>query len=256
MHDLDLYSLKFRSTRVFFGCVPAGVSSPVGSEREAARAGLISSLLGAVSGNETAPDQRVENGLSGFQVVHDGLGKPELILGGGRSLPVSFSYSGRSIWAAVNASLLSVGIDAARADEFPVGYPFARAFHEEELMHADLRIAAGVGDAAAMLWSAKEASVKAFGCGFHLLDPLEIMATNQKVHREMFECNLVVKSAKLSKQTLFCHRRVVVRSMKLGPDWVSIAVADQPRGEAEQISLFGSEFLYHTDSGAWCRRVF
>lgn len=235
MDDLVIYCLKFQSTRVFFGFAAVSVASATGSDREGARAGLVTSLLGAMSKKEPLRGQRNEDRLMGFRVVHDGIGRPELILGGARSFPVSFSYSGRRLWAAMTDSPSSVGIDAARADEFPMGYPFARAFRDEELMPAMLLIPGGIDTAAAVLWSAKEAAVKALGCGFHLLDPLEIMATNQTIRGEMFECNPVVQSEKASKQTRFADGRVMVRSMKLGTDWVSVAVSDLSRSEAHGV---------------------
>jgi phosphopantetheinyl transferase len=62
----------------------------------------------------------------------------------------------------------------AGADEFQREYPFHRVFHPQELQHA-LRLAGGdLGMAAALLWSVKEAVVKALGCAFHLVDPRQI----------------------------------------------------------------------------------
>jgi phosphopantetheinyl transferase (holo-ACP synthase) len=59
-------------------------------------------------------------------------------------------------------------------DEFQREYPFHRVFHPRELQHA-LRLAGGdLEKASALLWSIKEAVVKALGCAFHLVDPLQI----------------------------------------------------------------------------------
>ena len=53
-------------------------------------------------------------------------------------------------------------------------YPFHRVFHAQELQHA-LRLAGGdLEKASALLWSIKEAVVKALGCAFHLVDPRQI----------------------------------------------------------------------------------
>ena len=60
------------------------------------------------------------------------------------------------------------------ADEFQKDYPVHRVFHPEELHHA-LRLADGdPGEASALLWSVKEAVVKALGCAFHLVDPRQV----------------------------------------------------------------------------------
>jgi hypothetical protein len=62
----------------------------------------------------------------------------------------------------------------AGADEFQREYPFHRVFHPHELQHA-LRLADGdLEEASALLWSIKEAVVKALGCAFHLVDPQQI----------------------------------------------------------------------------------
>jgi hypothetical protein len=62
----------------------------------------------------------------------------------------------------------------AGTDEFQGEYPFHRVFHAQELQHA-LRLAGGdLEKASALLWSIKEAVVKALGCGFHLVGPRQI----------------------------------------------------------------------------------
>jgi phosphopantetheinyl transferase len=69
-----------------------------------------------------------------------------------------------------------VGIDAARPEEFQGSYPFARAFRPGEFSLALGICRSGQEHAAALLWSLKEAAVKALGCGFHTLDPLALEA--------------------------------------------------------------------------------
>ena len=49
-----------------------------------------------------------------------------------------------------------------------------RVFHPEELEHALSPAGGDPGKAAALLWSVKEAVVKALGCAFHLVDPRQI----------------------------------------------------------------------------------
>jgi hypothetical protein len=67
-----------------------------------------------------------------------------------------------------------MGIDVAEAVEFQEGYPFHRVFSGQELQHV-LNLAGGdLEEASALLWSVKEAVVKALGCAFHFVDPLQI----------------------------------------------------------------------------------
>ena len=60
------------------------------------------------------------------------------------------------------------------AEEFASGYPFARAFRPEELDWARALCQNDTARGAALIWSAKEASVKATGAGFNRFDPLQV----------------------------------------------------------------------------------
>jgi phosphopantetheinyl transferase (holo-ACP synthase) len=62
----------------------------------------------------------------------------------------------------------------AGTDEFQREYPFFRVFHPQELQHALRLVGGDLGNASALLWSIKEAVVKALGCAFHLVDPRQI----------------------------------------------------------------------------------
>jgi phosphopantetheinyl transferase (holo-ACP synthase) len=94
-------------------------------------------------------------------VVHSLLGRPHLLLGEYRGPAISFSEGGGNVWAALCGDESDIGIDAAGADEFQREYPFHRVFHTQERQHA-LRLAGGdLEMAAALLWSVKEAVVKA-----------------------------------------------------------------------------------------------
>jgi len=112
--------------------------------------------------------------VSPIQVVRGSLGRPHLLLGEYRGPAISFSEGGGNVWAALCGDRSDIGIDVAGADEFQKEYPFHRVFNDQELQHA-LRLAGGeLGNASALLWSIKEAVVKALGCAFHLVDPLQI----------------------------------------------------------------------------------
>jgi phosphopantetheinyl transferase len=109
-----------------------------------------------------------------IQVVRDPLGKPHLLLGAHRGPAISFSEAGGNVWAALCGDESDMGIDVAETVEFQGRYPFYRAFNVQELQYV-LNLANGdLENASALLWSVKEAVVKALGCAFHLVDPLQI----------------------------------------------------------------------------------
>jgi hypothetical protein len=109
-----------------------------------------------------------------IQVVRGPLGRPHLQLGEYRGPAISFSENRGNLWAALCGDESDIGIDAAETDEFHGEYPVHRVFHPQELQHA-LRLAGGdLEKASALLWSVKEAVVKALGCAFHLVDPRQI----------------------------------------------------------------------------------
>jgi phosphopantetheinyl transferase (holo-ACP synthase) len=109
-----------------------------------------------------------------IQVVRGLLGRPQLLRGGHPGPAISFSEGGGKVWAALCGDGADIGIDVAGADEFPGAYPIHRVFHPPELEHA-LTLAGGeLAAASALLWSVKEAVVKALGCAFHLVEPRQI----------------------------------------------------------------------------------
>ncbi|MBW1841971.1 MAG: 4'-phosphopantetheinyl transferase superfamily protein [Deltaproteobacteria bacterium] len=101
------------------------------------------------------------------------LGSPHLLLGDRQGPSVSFSHGEGRLWAAM-CSKGRVGIDVAYPEEFSGDYPFARAFNPEELDAAGAICPDDTARGAALLWSVKEASVKATWAGFNRLDPLEV----------------------------------------------------------------------------------
>lgn len=110
-----------------------------------------------------------------IRVVCNLLGRPHLMLGEYPGPAISFSKGGGKVWAALSGDESDIGIDVAGTDEFQSGYPFHRVFSSQEIQHA-LRLTGGnMGKASALLWSIKEAVVKALGCAFHLVDPRQII---------------------------------------------------------------------------------
>ncbi len=101
------------------------------------------------------------------------LGEPGLLLGDKQGPSLSFSHGKGQLWAAMS-SKGRVGIDVAYPEEFAAGYPFDRAFRPEELDSARALCHNDTAREAALIWSAKEASVKATGAGFSRFDPLDV----------------------------------------------------------------------------------
>jgi len=111
-----------------------------------------------------------ENGLTFHKSA---LGAPFLFVGDREGPSVSFSHGKGRLWAAMSGTG-NVGIDVAYQEEFSGTYPFHRAFSAEELECAEALCPMDAARGAALMWAAKEASVKATGAGFNLFDPLEV----------------------------------------------------------------------------------
>ena len=109
-----------------------------------------------------------------IQVVRGLLGRPHLLVGESRGPAISFSEGGGKVWAALAGDESDIGIDVAGRDEFLGNYPFHRVFQPQELQHAVRLTGGDLAEAAALLWSVKEAVVKALGCAFHLVEPRHI----------------------------------------------------------------------------------
>jgi hypothetical protein len=148
-----------------------------GTNGEEARHCLVSTLWDHIAAMES-PLWKGRQSCNGtafpIQLLRGPLGRPHLLLGEYRGPAISFSEGGGKVWAALSGDASDIGIDVAGADEFQKGYPIYRVFHPEEIEHA-LSLAGGdLEKASALLWSVKEAVVKALGCAFHLVDPLQI----------------------------------------------------------------------------------
>ena len=101
------------------------------------------------------------------------LGQPCLKLGDKPGPSLSFSEAGDLLWGAVTGCG-QVGVDAARKEDFVPPYPYSRAFGPEEWDWAWRHCQGQTTAAAALLWAAKEAAVKALGTGFHTMDPRDL----------------------------------------------------------------------------------
>jgi len=175
------------------------------------------------------PDCRFSNRADlPIQVVHDPLGRPQLLLGECEGPAISFSKGGGKIWAALCGDESDIGIDVAGTDEFHRKYPFHRVFHPQELHHA-LGLADGdLEKASALLWSIKEAVVKAMGCAFHLVDPRQITVYPSAAEKDggyTFPVGLSGKA--LVRFPMMASRCILVRSLPQRKMWLSIALLNR-----------------------------
>jgi phosphopantetheinyl transferase (holo-ACP synthase) len=167
-----------------------------------------------------------------IQVVHGRLGRPRLLLGEYRGPALSFSEGGGKVWAAICADESDIGIDVAGADEFQGDYPFHRVFHPQELQHA-LRAAGGdFKKASAVLWSIKEAVVKALGCGFHLVDPQQITVYPSAGGDGEYLFPVSLSRQAMARFPPAAGRSLWVRALPQGTTWLSIALLNGHLDEA------------------------
>jgi phosphopantetheinyl transferase len=104
-----------------------------------------------------------------------------------------------------------LGIDVALPEEFPRGYPLGRAFGTAEFAKALKLCAGNCALTAALLWSLKEAAVKAVGLGFHCFDPLEVEANFSAT-----QCDGLLFQVRAG-------RPIGVRAFREGGGWLAVA---------------------------------
>jgi phosphopantetheinyl transferase len=208
---------------------PAGQKDPVyyaslARDSEACRERLIATLWGVFSALEKPGRQTSTEATLPVQVVAGPLGRPQLLVGGIPGPGVSFSEGGGKVWAALCEARSEVGIDVAGAEEFPGDYPVDRVFLPEELQHA-LKLTAGDPAAAcALLWSVKEAFVKALGCAFHHVEPRQVRVYPPATQTQDGYDFPVALSAEVPPQwNPSSSRPSSVRARPLGQMWLSIA---------------------------------
>jgi phosphopantetheinyl transferase (holo-ACP synthase) len=86
--------------------------------------------------------------------------------------------------------------------------------------------------AAALLWSIKEAAVKAMGCAFHLVDPLQICVDPSPAEMDCFTVSLSGKT--LVRFGMTACRCIVVHSFFREKTWLSIALLNGQRTSTER----------------------
>ena len=196
-----------------------------------ARQRLVSTLWDHLGALESPLWQRFQtSGRAALpmQVVRGLLGRPRLLLGEYPGPAISFSEGGGQVWAALCEDASDIGIDVAGREEFQGDYPFRRVFQPPELQHAQRLTGGDLAKAAALLWSIKEAVVKALGCAFHLVDPRQISiypATGGAGRGDGRYTFAVVLSGRARVRfPLAASRSLWVRSLPQGKLWLSIAL--------------------------------
>ena len=207
-----------RDSEVVCACIRLPYSNGNRSWRNWAKRAAVSELLPFVSEMHDEFHREMDAGVPNMEIVSDSLGKPHLLIDGSDGPAVSFAYERDRMWVAVGREGSSVGIDAAESASFSGNYPFHRAFHEGEL-----ELGGEKDEVAALIWSAKEAVVKALGCGFHLVDPLHLRV--EPCSGDHGESLLMVHLIDRSRERLRVQAEnpVPVSVFRYSSMWVSVA---------------------------------
>ena len=230
--EITVKTVSFPHQRgtVFYACSPCETIAGYRASRTADKIHLVSILRKHLVGIKGSPwtDCRFSNSADlPIQVVHDPLGRPQLLLGECEGPAISFSEGGGKIWAALCGDVSDIGIDAAGTDEFSTEYPFHRVFDPQELQHA-LRLAGGdLEKASALIWSIKEAVVKALGCAFHLVDPQQITIYPSIEEGGGYTFPVGLSGKALVRFPIAADRSLWVRSFPQKKMWLSIAVLNR-----------------------------
>ena len=221
-------NFDYRGGPVFYASLPSDGETFKGCKATGAGAKnhLVSMLLDHVAALEN-PLWKCRHSFDRVafpvHVVHGPLGRPQLLLGY-RMPTISFSEGGGKVWAALCGDASDIGIDVATTDEFQGEYPLHRVFHDRELQQV-LKLTGGdLEKASALLWSIKEAVVKALGCAFHLVAPRQV-----HVYPSIGGDGGHIFPVCLSKKALVrsptgAGRSIWVRSFPQAKMWLSIAL--------------------------------
>jgi phosphopantetheinyl transferase (holo-ACP synthase) len=235
---LTVHAMSFVHGRgpVLYASMPCANETLKGCETNGAgdKNRLVSTLWDHIAAMESPLWRRCQssNGAAfPLQLVRGLLGRPRLLLGEYGGPAISFSEGGGKVWAALCGDESDIGIDVAGTDEFHREYPFHRVFHPQELQHA-LSLAGGdLEKASALLWSIKEAVVKALGCAFHLLDPRQITVYPSTGGDGGYTFRVGLSGKALERFPIGGKRSLWVRSLPQGKMWLSVALLNPPEAD-------------------------
>jgi phosphopantetheinyl transferase (holo-ACP synthase) len=97
--------------------------------------------------------------------------------------------------------------------------------------------------AAALLWSVKEAAVKALGCAFHLVDPRQIHVYPSAAENDGWHTFTVCLSGKALERFPIASRCILVRSLFQEKMWLSIALLNRQLVRTERPRISRKEIL-------------
>ena len=231
---ITVHSASFLHGRgpVFYASKACADQTPKGSEtdRTADKHRLVSILWDhfvALENRHWKHHQSSNRADFPIQVECGLLGKPHLLLGKERGPAISFSTCGGKVWAALCGDESDMGIDVAGSDEFKSAYPYQRVFQPQEFQHA-LRLTSGnLEEASALLWSIKEAVVKALGCGFHLVDPRQITVHPPVAGGSGYTFPVGLSGKALERIPVVAGQPLWVRSFLQNKMWFSIALVNR-----------------------------
>lgn len=195
------------------------------NERREIKVNLLESMMPFLSGGSRFDQCLGERHTCAIDLGTDFLGKPIVREAGLPRLSVSFSQGEALMWAAICQNGVC-GVDSAHSEEFRGAYPFKRAFHEDEFESLSAGTDVSREEAAAILWSVKEAAVKALGCGFHLIDPLQMNVVSVGVRSAGLLSTAVVSGLGESIRELREQLAVHVVTFPFRTEWVSLAYED------------------------------
>ncbi|MBI5569289.1 MAG: 4-phosphopantetheinyl transferase family protein [Desulfomonile tiedjei] len=171
-------------------------------------------------------------GTSSHGITHDVrivrtiLNRPLLRVSDRRCASVSFSWTTGVLWAALSDEGTGVGIDASEAAEFEGPYPYERVFGEPEWGAWFTGGRETYPETAALVWSGKEAVVKAIGSGFHLIAPREVEIVPCDTQRDQIRCRAGFSNRVLERFPELRRARTCIMSFKESRAWLSIALIE------------------------------
>jgi len=235
-HGIAVHTMSpvHRRGPVFYASLPRETAPPErhGANGEGARHRLVSILWEHLVTMDS-PHWKCHlpsNGTaSPIQVVRDPLGKPHLLLGGHRGPAISFSEGGGAVWAALCWDESDIGLDVAETSEFHGDYPIRRVFNAQELQHVVRLTGGDLEKASALLWSIKEAIVKALGCGFHLVEPRDIDVRPSVKGDGEYTFPVCLSRKALERLPMGADRSMWVRALPQVKMWLSIAFLNGQR---------------------------
>ena len=232
-HEASVHSVGPVQRRgpVFYASLPRDTGDPGvhGPNGEGARHRLVSILWEHLLTTDCpwcTCHRSTHRATAPLQVVRDPLGKPHLRVGEERGPAISFSEAGGAVWAAVCGDASEIGIDVAETREFRGAYPLHRVFSAPELQHAVTLTGGDVEGASALLWSIKEAAVKALGCGFHRVEPRDLQVQPAVAEDGEHTLPVCLSSKALKRLSMPAGRSLWVRSLPQDKMWLSIAFLD------------------------------